>query len=218
MNGRALAYPRGKTLGGSSAINAMISMRGQSADYDGWRELGLQGWGWDDVFPVFKRMEDHFLGPSEHHGVGGEWRVEAPRLQWAVLDRIADAACERGIPKVADFNTGCDAGVGYFHVNQQRGTRWSAARGFLKPVLGRANLRLETNVLVENFSRCSPWSQEGQHAKSGSRPPGDRGSGIRAARTRSGLQMGLRAPLMVRSTFSGSMNRKSVGFKGRSPV
>jgi choline dehydrogenase len=149
LNGRALAYPRGKVIGGSSAINAMISMFGQSADYDGWRRLGLNGWGWEDVFPVFKGLEDHFLGPSEHHGKGGEWRVEAPRLRWDILDRIADAAQQMGIPKIPDFNTGCSEGVGYFHVNQRRGVRWSAARGFLKPVLGRWNLRLETNVLVE---------------------------------------------------------------------
>ena len=80
LNGRALAYPRGKVIGGSSAINAMISMRGQAADYDHWRQLGLTGWGWDDVLPVFRRLEDHFLGDSEHHGAGGGWRIEAPRL------------------------------------------------------------------------------------------------------------------------------------------
>ena len=80
LNGRALAYPRGKVIGGSSAINAMISMRGQAADYDHWRQLGLTGWGWDDVLPAFRRLEDHFLGDSEHHGIGGGWRVEAPRL------------------------------------------------------------------------------------------------------------------------------------------
>src|SRR6266446_250771 len=71
LNGRSLAYPRGKVIGGSSAINAMISMRGQAADYDHWRQLGLGGWGWDDVKPAFRRLEDHFLGESEHHGTGG---------------------------------------------------------------------------------------------------------------------------------------------------
>ena len=78
LNGRSLNYPRGKVIGGSSAINAMISMRGQAADYDHWRQLGLTGWGYDDVLPAFKRLEDHFLGPSEHHGVGGGGRIEAP--------------------------------------------------------------------------------------------------------------------------------------------
>jgi choline dehydrogenase len=149
LNGRSLAYPRGKVIGGSSAINAMISMRGQARDYDHWRQLGLSGWGWDDVRPIFKRLDNHFLGATEHHGAGGEWRVEQPRVQWDVLDAVARAAVEMGIPATSDFNTGDNTGVGYFHVNQKRGFRWSAARAFLKPVLGRANLRLETGVLVE---------------------------------------------------------------------
>src|ERR1700755_2322422 len=151
LNGRALAYPRGKVIGGRSATNAMISMRGQAADYDHWRQLGLTGWGWDDVLPAFKKLEDHFLGESEHHGVGGGWRIEAPRLSWKVLDAVADAASEMGIPKIPDFNTRNNEGISYFHVNQRRGRRWSAARGFLKPTLTRYNLRLETNVLVENL-------------------------------------------------------------------
>ena len=149
LNGRSLKYPRGKVVGGSSAINAMISMRGQASDYDRWRQLGLTGWGWDDVRPVFKRLDDHFMGESEHHGVGGEWRVERPGVRWDVLDNVAKAAVEMGIPMTPDFNTGDNTGVGYFHVNQKRGFRWSSARGFLKPVLHRANLRLETGVLVE---------------------------------------------------------------------
>ncbi|MFG1343471.1 GMC family oxidoreductase N-terminal domain-containing protein [Xanthobacter autotrophicus DSM 431] len=149
LNGRALAYPRGKVIGGSSAINAMISMRGQAADYDHWRQLGLAGWGWGDVRPAFRRLEDHFLGESEHHGVGGGWRIEAPRISWDVLDAVADAASEMGIRKIPDFNTGDNEGISYFHVNQKRGRRWSSARGFLKPVLSRANLRLETDVLAD---------------------------------------------------------------------
>jgi choline dehydrogenase len=151
LNGRSLAYPRGKVIGGSSAINAMISMRGQAADYDHWRQLGLSGWGYDDVLPAFRRLEDHFLGESEHHGIGGGWRIEAPRLSWAILDAIADAAQQMGIRKIPDFNTGDNEGVGYFHVNQKRGRRWSSARGFLKPALHRANLRLEKNVLVDRL-------------------------------------------------------------------
>ena len=80
LNGRALNYPRGKVLGGCSAINGMIYMRGQAADYDHWRQLGNAGWAWDDVLPLFKRSEDHWLGASEFHGAGGEWRIEAPRV------------------------------------------------------------------------------------------------------------------------------------------
>jgi choline dehydrogenase len=151
LNGRALSYPRGKVIGGCSAINAMISMRGQAADYDHWRQLGLSGWSYDDVLPVFRRLEDHFLGENEHHGVGGGWRIEAPRLSWAILDAVGEAAQEMGIRKIPDFNTGDNEGVSYFHVNQKRGRRWSSARGFLKPVLGRPNLRLETNVLVDRL-------------------------------------------------------------------
>ncbi len=151
LNGRSLGYPRGKVIGGCSAINAMISMRGQAADYDHWRQLGLTGWGWDDVLPVFKRLDDHFLGETEHHGKGGEWRVERPRVKWDVLDAMEKAATEMGVPVTPDFNTGDNLGVGYFHVNQKHGVRWSAARAFLKPVLNRPNLRLETGVLVERL-------------------------------------------------------------------
>ena len=149
LNGRALNYPRGKVLGGSSAINAMITMRGQAADYDGWRNLGLPGWGWDDVLPVFRKLEDHFLGDSPHHGTGGLWRVEPPRVRWDILDAVRDAAVEAGIPATEDFNTGDNEGAGYFHVNQKAGRRWSAARGFLKPARQRPNLRIETGALID---------------------------------------------------------------------
>jgi choline dehydrogenase-like flavoprotein len=168
LNGRALAYPRGKVIGGSSAINAMIYMRGQAADYDHWRQLGLNGWGWRDVLPVFKKHENHFLGDSEHHNTGGEWRIEAPRVQWGLLDAFRDAAEQAGIRKIPDFNTGDNEGSCYFHVNQQKGRRWSAARGFLKPALQRRNLRLETGCLVEKIEfdgkRASGvrWRQNGE--------------------------------------------------------
>ena len=171
LNGRALAYPRGKVIGGSSAINAMIYMRGQAADYDGWRQLGLTGWGWDDVRPHFLRHEDHVSG-GEHHGQGGEWRVEHPRMRWKVLDAFAEAAEAAVIPKVADFNTGDNSGVGYFQVNQKAGRRWSSARGFLKPALGRGNLRLETGALVERViirdgeAKGVVWSRRGQRFES----------------------------------------------------
>jgi len=110
---RAGLSPR-KVIGGSSAINAMISMRGQAADYDHWRQLGLTGWGYDDVLPRFLRLEDHFPGASEHHGVGGGWRIEAPRLSWEVLDAVGDAAAQMGIRRIADFNTGDNEGIKLF--------------------------------------------------------------------------------------------------------
>jgi choline dehydrogenase len=149
LNGRVLAYPRGKVIGGSSAINAMIYMRGQAADYDGWRQLGLTGWGWDDVLPYFLKHEDHAAPPNALHRSGGEWRVEYPRVRWDILDAIREAAAAAGIAKIDDFNTGDNEGSSYFQVNQKRGRRWSAARGFLKPVLNRPNLRLETGITVE---------------------------------------------------------------------
>ena len=151
LNGRKLNYPRGKVLGGSSAINAMISMRGQAGDYDHWKSLGLPGWGWEDVLPVFRRIEDHFLGDSEAHGTGGEWRVEAPRVRWGILDAVREAAREMGVEPVDDFNTGDNEGSSYFHVNQKKGLRWSAARGFLKPALARQNLRVETGCLMDRL-------------------------------------------------------------------
>jgi len=168
LNGRRLNYPRGKVIGGSSAINAMVYMRGQSADYDHWRQLGLTGWGWDDVLPYFKRHEHHFLGASDLHGVGGELRIEAPRVQWDLLEAFRAAAEQADIKSVLDFNTGDNEGCCAFHVNQKRGRRWSAATAFLKPVLGRANLRLETGCLVETVlfegKRAAGvrWRQDGR--------------------------------------------------------
>src|SRR3989304_3567798 len=121
LNGRSLAYPRGKVIGGSSAINAMIYMRGQAADYDHWRQLGLEGWGWRDVLAYFKQHEDHFLGPSEHHGVGGEWRIEPPRVSWDVLQAYRAAAAQAGIRPIEDFNTGDNEGPRSFHVHHTGG-------------------------------------------------------------------------------------------------
>ena len=149
LNGRALNYPRGKVIGGSSSINAMIYMRGQAADYDHWRQLGLKGWGWNDVLPIYKQHEHHFLGAGEHHATGGEWRIEHPRVRWDLLDAFRAAAEQAGIKRIVDFNTGDNEGSAPYHVNQKFGRRWSAARGFLKPALGRANLRLETGCMVE---------------------------------------------------------------------
>jgi choline dehydrogenase len=152
LNGRKLAYPRGKVIGGCSAINAMIYMRGQAADYDGWRQLGLPGWSWSDVLPFFLRHEDHIAPANDKHRSGGEWRVEYPRVRWDILDAIREACAAAGIPPIDDFNGGDNEGTSYFQVNQKRGRRWSAARGFLKPVLSRPNLRLETGVFVERVT------------------------------------------------------------------
>ena len=149
LGGRALNYPRGRVLGGCSSINGMIYMRGQARDYDGWAAAGNPGWGWQDVLPLFKRMEDHCDGASAFHGAGGEWRVERQRLHWTLLDAFRAAAGETGIAPVEDFNTGDNEGCGYFQVNQRNGVRWNAAKAFLKPICQRANLEVLTGVQVE---------------------------------------------------------------------
>ncbi|WP_421709386.1 GMC family oxidoreductase [Algihabitans sp.] len=151
LNGRALGYPRGKVLGGCSSINGMLYLRGQSADYDGWRQMGNTGWGWDEVLPYFLRSEDHFDGESPHHRAGGEWRVERQRLSWEILEAFAQAAELAGIPRSDDFNRGDNEGVGLFHVNQRRGLRWSTSTGFLKPALKRPNLTVVTHAQAERL-------------------------------------------------------------------
>ncbi len=145
LNGRSLLYPRGKVLGGCSSINGMLYIRGQAADYDGWRQAGLTGWGWDDVPPYFKRSEDYVEGASDMHGAGGEWRVENQRLHWDVLDRWAEAAQAWGLPAVTDFNRGNNEGVGYFRVNQRAGWRANTAKAFLRTVT-KHGLKVETQA------------------------------------------------------------------------
>ena len=151
LNGRALKYPRGKVLGGCSSINGMIYMRGQAADYDGWRQAGNPGWGWDDVLPYFMRAEDHYEG-GDFHGVGGEIRVEQQRLRWDILEAFREAAGEFGVPMIADFNTGDNEGSSFFQVTQRAGWRWSAADAFLKPVRGRTNLKVVTGAHVDKVT------------------------------------------------------------------
>ncbi|MDB5730583.1 MAG: choline dehydrogenase [Variovorax sp.] len=164
LNGRALRYPRGKTLGGSSSINGMIYMRGQARDYDQWAGLtGDSAWRWDSVLPTFKKHEDHYLGDvrrapgdttpdprfAQFHGHGGEWRVEKQRLRWDILDAFADAAAQAGIPHTTDFNRGDNEGVGYFQVNQKNGWRWNTAKAFLRPTCySRPNFEMWTGAQV----------------------------------------------------------------------
>ncbi|ANL37728.1 glucose-methanol-choline oxidoreductase protein (plasmid) [Rhizobium phaseoli] len=151
LNGRALNYPRGKLLGGCSSINGMIYMRGQAADYDGWRQAGNAGWGWDDVLPYFLKSEDNYRGKSVMHGAGGEWRVERQRLSWPILDAFRDAAEELGIRKTDDFNDGDNEGSGYFEVNQKGGLRWNTTKAFLRPAMKRGNLRVLTGAETERL-------------------------------------------------------------------
>ena len=152
LGGRALIYPRGKVLGGSSSINGMIYMRGQQGDYERWADAcGDDSWRWQQVLPLFKKSEDHYRGASELHGAGGEWRVEKQRLSWKILDAFRDAAAEVGIAKVDDFNTGDNAGSSYFEVNQRRGIRLNTAKAFLKPAAQRTNLTIMTGCHVERL-------------------------------------------------------------------
>jgi choline dehydrogenase len=151
LNQRQIGYPRGRVLGGSSSINGMIYMRGQAADYDGWRQAGNTGWGWDDVLPFFKKSEDHVAGASPIHGTGGELRVEKQRLRWQLLEAFREAAAQYGIRKTADFNGGDNEGSSFFEVTQKRGRRWSAADAFLYPAMNRPNLRVQTGALVDHL-------------------------------------------------------------------
>jgi choline dehydrogenase-like flavoprotein len=145
LNGRSLLYPRGRILGGCSSINGMLYLRGQAADYDGWRQTGLTGWGWDDVLPYFLKSEDYVDGRSEFHGQGGEWRVENQRLHWQLLDDWIAAAEAAGIPRTEDFNTGDNEGVGYFRVNQRNGWRMNTAKAFLRTARA-PGLKVETEA------------------------------------------------------------------------
>jgi len=153
LNGRTLRYPRGKTLGGSSSINGMIYMRGQSRDYDQWATLtGDDEWRWEHVLPAFRKHEDYHRGADELHGAGGEWRVEKQRLRWDILDAFAQAAVQAGVPHTSDFNRGSNEGVGYFEVNQKSGWRWNTAKAFLRPTCyGRSNFELWTGAQVSRL-------------------------------------------------------------------
>ena len=165
LNGRSLIYPRGKTLGGCSSINGMIYMRGQARDYDRWAELtGEPEWNWSHALDDFKAHEDHYrlddgadpeVGHnsrfSDLHGHGGEWRIEKQRLQWDVLDSFSEAMTEYGVPQTDDFNSGDNAGVGYFDVNQRDGWRWSTSKAFLRPAKARRNLTIWTEAQVESL-------------------------------------------------------------------
>ena len=166
LNGRSQRYPRGKTLGGCSSINGMIYMRGQARDYDNWAKItGDDSWNWQNALEAFKAHEDHYrldkgADPltgsnsrfSDMHGHGGEWRIEKQRLRWNVLDSFSDAAVEMGINKTEDFNSGDNAGVGYFDVNQRSGWRWSTSKAFLRPVQSRPNLTVWTEAQVETLT------------------------------------------------------------------
>lgn len=153
LNDRSLIYPRGKVLGGSSSINGMIYMRGQSRDYDAWADIiNDDSWRWEHVLPLFKQTEDHHAGESLFHGASGEWRVEKQRLSWEILDAFRDAAEQIGVPKTEDFNHGDNEGCGYFEVNQRKGIRWNTSKAFLRSVNKRhGNVEIMTGCHVERL-------------------------------------------------------------------
>jgi choline dehydrogenase len=151
LGGRVIEIPCGKTLGGSSSINGMVYVRGHARDFDGWRQQGNFGWGWDDVLPYFKRSEDYFGGASDTHGVGGELSVIDPGVRWPILDAYREACVEAGIPAATDYNGGENEGVAYFEAMIRNGRRCSTSQAFLKPVKKRPNLAIVTECHAESL-------------------------------------------------------------------
>jgi choline dehydrogenase len=126
-------------------------MRGQKEDWDHWAALGNRGWGWEDVLPIFRSLEDYEHGATDGYGANGEVRIEDPRVRWDVVDAWREAAAECGIPPVKVFNNGDNFGSAYFQMNQKRGRRWSATNAFLRPVLRRPNLTVLTDAHVQKL-------------------------------------------------------------------
>jgi len=147
-NGRAHVWPRGKVLGGSSSINGLLYIRGQHQDYDGWRQLGCEGWGWDDVRPYFRRAEHQERGACEHHATGGPLNVSDVTETHEVSDAVIEACVEAGIPRTNDVNGAEQEGVTWYQLTVKNGQRCSAAVGYLHPIMDRANLKVETNALA----------------------------------------------------------------------
>ena len=157
MNNRSIRYPRGKTLGGSSSINGLLWIRGQSNDYDNWRQQGNKGWGWDDVLPYFIKSENNELGKGKFHSDEGPIMVANKKIKLKMLDEFINAAEEKGIPKVNDFNTGNNFGVGFFQFTTTFNKlglklRYSAAKGYLNPAKKRSNLKIITNAHVQKIN------------------------------------------------------------------
>lgn len=152
LDNRRVRMPRGLGLGGSSAINGMVYVRGHASDYDRWRQFGNIGWSWDDVLPYFKRSEDHDRGASATHGGGGELSVGTPPYKWPILEAYMDAAGELGLPRLADYNGGGGReGFALFETTIRGGKRWSTARAFLEPARNRPNLHIVTGARVERI-------------------------------------------------------------------
>lgn len=142
LNGRSLGWPRGKVLGGSSSLNGLLYVRGQREDYDRWRQMGNEGWGWDDVLPLFRRAEDQEQGEDAYHGAGGPLTVSNMRLSRPICDAWVKAAQNVGYPFNPDYNGADQEGVGYFQLTVRNGRRCSSAVAYLNPIKARENLEI----------------------------------------------------------------------------
>ncbi len=152
LNGRSIDWPRGKVLGGSSSLNGLLYVRGQAEDYDRWRQMGNEGWGWDDVLPLFKRSENQERGADEYHSTEGELSVSNMRLQRPICDAWVAAAQAAGYPYNPDYNGKIQEGVGYFQLTTRNGRRCSSAVAFLNPARKRPNLEIITKALVKRIN------------------------------------------------------------------
>lgn len=155
LNNRVMYQPRGKVLGGTSSINGMVYMRGNSADYDEWRQRGCDGWDYESVLPYFRKAEDNQRGEDRFHGTGGPLVVQDHRWQPTLAQAMRDAAVEAGIPPNDDFNGAEQSGVGFYQTTINNARRWSSARAYLKDAKKRKNLTVATSahatrVLIEN--------------------------------------------------------------------
>jgi choline dehydrogenase len=150
--GRVHMWPRGKVLGGSSSINGLLYIRGQQADYDGWRQLGCEGWSWEDVFPYFRRAEHQERGGDRWHATGGPLNVSDVTERHPISDAVIDACVEAGIPRNDDVNAESQEGAGYYQLTVKNGLRQSAAVAYLHPAMSRPNLKVETRALARRVT------------------------------------------------------------------
>ena len=151
LNGRVGYQPRGKALGGSSAINAMVYIRGHRSDYDGWAALGNQGWAYDDVLPYFRKAENNESISDNYHGIGGPLNVADLRTSNPFQDHFLKAGRQLQLPVTDDFNGADQFGLGIYQVTQKDGQRWSAARAYVEPNLSRPNLKVVTGALARKI-------------------------------------------------------------------
>ena len=172
VDGRCLYIPRGKMLGGSSSMNAMLYVRGRPFDFDGWEAQGASGWSYNDVLPYFKRAEDNARGASEFHGAGGPLRVSEQRSPRPLSKRMLEASEAAGIPRIADYNGPEQDGASMFQVTQRNGARFSAADAYLRPARRRPNLEVRTGATVLGVEL-----------------EGNRAVGVRLGRRRGGVEI-----------------------------